>query len=79
MWPERLRTMTGNANSGGSDLSHMRAPKPAVHRSLVSSMFVAAYWGQYAIGIGLQDLMWRLCPAQGGAMRDADIKRRKDP
>jgi hypothetical protein len=56
----------------------MRAPKPAVHRSLVSLMFVAVDWRQYAIGIGLQDLMWRPCPAQGGAMRDADIKLRKD-
>jgi hypothetical protein len=67
--------MPGDADSGGSDLSRMKAPKPAVHRSLVS---LIAYWGQYAIGIGLQDPMWRLCPAQGGAMRDAAVKLRKD-
>lgn len=70
--------MTGDAICGLSDHSHMMAPEPAVHGSPVCSMFVAAYWGRYAIDIGLHDLMWRPCPAQGGAMRDADVKLRKD-
>jgi hypothetical protein len=66
--------MTGDDNIGPSDRSQMRAPRAVVHRSLVSLMFVAAYCGQFAIDIGLQVLMRRLCTAPEGAMWDAGVK-----
>jgi hypothetical protein len=70
--------MTEDTDGAGSDLSHMRALRPAVHRPLASLMFSVANWGHDAMGIGLEDLMWRLCPAHVGDMRVAEVKFRKD-
>ena len=64
--------MTGDADRGGSDLSHMREPKSAVHKFPVDWMFVAAHLGKYAIGF--QNLLWRISPPQGGVIGDADVK-----